>query len=427
MNPESYIDSLTQLPNRALFEDRVEQSVAQARRIGEQIAIHYVELDNLEGMLETHGQGIAEGLIKAVAGRIHRFIRVSDTLARLEGGEFAIIQRAVGNTMGVTTLVQKVLAALDEPFVVEGLELRTSASVGISLLSPDVEPGDIMAQAEHALHMAKEESRQAFRFHDGAVDEELQAMAVFREQLESALENEELFLEFQPQVDLNQDQVIAAEALVRWRHPDRGVLGPNVFIPVAEDGGLIVALGQWVLEEACRQRQAWNEAGLKDIPIAVNVSGLQFQDPGFPDWVVRILEATQLGSDALDLEFTESVLLRGSEELWDSLVRLHDHGVRFSIDDFGTGYSSLRYLRAFPVQKLKIAGEFVRDMISNPDAASIVEAVIGLGHMLDLKVVAEEVETEEQLEFLRKHRCDEAQGYLFGRPEAAREFAKRLT
>ncbi len=427
MTPEIYIDSLTRLPNRALFEDRVEQSVAQARRSNEQIAIHYFELDNLKGLLETHGKRISEGLIKGVADRIRSFIRKSDTFSRLEGGEFAIIQRGVGNSMGVTTLVQKVLHALEDPFVVDGREIRTSVSVGISLLSPDVEPREIMAQAEHALHMAKEKSHQDFRFHDAAVDEAVQAMVVLRKQLESAIENEEFFLEYQPQVDLSQNRIIAAEALIRWRHPERGVLGPDVFIPVAEDGGLIVPLGQWVLEEACRQRQAWNEAGLKDIPIAVNVSGVQFQDPGFPDRVIRILETTQLEPDALDLEFTESVLLRSSEELKDSLAQLADRGVKFSLDDFGTGYSSLRSLRAFPVQKLKIAGEFVRDMISNPDAASIVEAVIGLGHMLDLKVVAEEVETEQQLEFLRNHHCDAAQGYLLGRPEAAGDFAKRLT
>lgn len=427
MTFEIYVDPLTQLPNHVLFEDRVEQSVEQARRSGEQIAIHYVELDNLRGLFETHGERVREGLIKGVASRIHSFIRKSDTLARLEGGEFAIIQRGVGNSMGVTTLVQKVLEALDDPFAVEGLELRTSASVGISLLSPDVKPREIMAQAEHALHMAKEKSHRAFRFHDAAVDEELQAMVVLRDELESALEKEELFLEYQAQVDLSRNQIIAAEALVRWRHPTRGVLGPEVFIPVAEDSGLIVPLGQWVLEEACRQRQIWNGTGLNDVPIAVNVSGIQFQDPGFSDRVVKTLEATQLGPGALDLEFTESVLLRSSEELRGSLVQLFDQGVRFSLDDFGTGYSSLRYLRAFPVQKLKIAGEFVRDVTSNPEAASIVEAVIGLGHMLGLKVVAEEVETEEQLEFLRDHACDAAQGYLFGRPEAASEFAKRLT
>ena len=226
-------------------------------------------------------------------------------------------------------------------------------------------------------------------------DRPAQIQAVLRRELDIAIEKEQLFLEYQPQFDLAENKIIAAEALVRWRHPERGVLGPNLFIPIAENGGLIVRLGQWVLEEACRQSEAWRAAGLKDIPIAVNVSGVQFRDPDFPDRVINTLETAQLKPGAVELEFTESVLLRSSKELEASLMQLAENGIRFSLDDFGTGYSSLRYLRSFPVHKLKIAGEFVRDVLSNPDAASIVEAVIGLGHKMDLKVVAEEVETPQ--------------------------------
>ncbi len=426
-SPGAYYDDLTRLPNRALFQDRVEQSVAQAQRSGERLAIHYLELDHLDSLVETYGERVGEGLVKGVAGRVGAFIRKSDTLARLEPGEFAIIQRNVGNTMGVTTLVQKVLDALAQPFAVYGHELRTGASVGISLFTPGAKADEIMAQAEHALHMAKEGSRQAFRFHDAKVDKELQSLVALREDLSRALDQQEFFLEYQSQLDLTDDKVFAAEALVRWHHPERGVVDPTGFIPLAEDVGLIIPLGQWVLEEACRQRQAWCEQGLKEIPVAVNVSGVQFRDSGFATWVLRTLEETGLNPELLDLEFTESVLLHGSEELRQSLGRLHARGVRFSIDDFGTGYSSLRYLRAFPVQKLKIAGEFIRDVVSNPDAASIVDAVIGLGHKLGLQVVAEGVETEEQLAYLRERGCDGAQGFVFGRPEGPRSFVEYLT
>ena len=426
VRPETYYDPLTKLPNRALFQNRVEQSVAQAQRSGEQIAIHYLGLDQLETLIQTHGREVGERLIKGVAARLRSFIRKTDTLARLKGGEFAIIQRNVGNTMGVTTLVQKVLDALAQPLSVEGLELRTSASVGISLYTAGVEPGEFMAQAQKALHKARDESREAYRFHDEQLGQEIQAKVVLRDELGRALERGEFFLEYQAQLNLTEDRILASEALVRWRHPERGVVGPAGFIRLAEDVGLIVPIGRWILEEACQQRKAWSEAGLREVPVAVNVSSVQFRDPGFPDRIVSTLERVGLKPELLDLEFTESVLLQSSETLRDSLGRLHERGVKFSIDDFGTGYSSLRYLRALPVQKLKIAGEFVRDVTTNPDAASIVAAVIGLGHKLGLQVVAEGVETEEQVAFLLEHGCDGAQGYFYGRPEGPGAFAQRL-
>ena len=426
VRPEIYYDPLTKLPNRALFQNRLEQSVAQAQRSGEQLAIHYIGLDQLETLIQTHGREVGEGLIRGLAVRLRSFIRKSDTLTRLKGGEFAIIQRNVGNTMGVTTLVQKVLDALAQPLSVEGLELRTSASVGISLYTPGLEPEEFMAQAEKALHKAAEESREAYRFHDEQLGQEIQTKVVLQDELGRALERGEFFLEYQSQVNLTEDRILASEALVRWRHPERGVVEPKGFIRFAEDAGLIVPLGRWVLEEASRQRKAWSEAGLVEVPVAVNVSGVQFRDPGFPDQVLNTLKTVGLEPDLLDLEFTESVLLQSPETLRDSLGRLHERGVKFSIDDFGTGYSSLRYLRTLPVQKLKIAGEFVRDVASNPDAAAIVDGVISLGHKLDLQVVAEGVETEEQVVFLREHGCDGAQGYLFDRPEGPGAFAQRL-
>jgi diguanylate cyclase (GGDEF)-like protein len=421
---EPHYDRLTELPNRKLFEDRVEQSVAQARRSGERIALHYLELDELNNLTQTHGPLVRDDLIRRAADRVRRLIRKSDTFARLQGGEFGIIQRNVENPLGFTTLSQRILHLLDEPFSVEGQHLKTGASIGISLMTADAEAKQLMLQTEQALRDAKKGSRQHFRFHDADLDEAVRAKLVVQAELHQAIERQEFFLEYQPQLNLAGNRIMATEALLRWLHPDRGVILPGEFITVAEDIGLILPLGRWVLKEACRQRQAWFEAGLKTSPIAVNVSGVQLRDPGFPDMVLNTLSATGLDPELLDLELTESVLLQYSDEIRNSLSRLHLNRVKISIDDFGTGYSSLRYLTSFPAHKLKIARELVHDITSNRDAASIVNAVIRLGHELNMEVVAEGVETADQLTYLAERDCDGVQGFLIGKALGASTFSK---
>ena len=411
---EPQYDRLTDLPNRRLFEDRVEQSVAQARRSGERIALHYLELDDLNSVTQSHGTEVRDDIIRLAAERVRRIIRKSDTIARLQGGEFGIIQRNVENPLGFTTLSQKILDSLDQPFAIEGHELRTGASIGISLVTSDDEAEQLMDQTEGALHKAQKGIRRHIRLRDATLDRAVQAQLDIQEELVWALDRQEFYLEYQPQVDLSGDRMIGAEALLRWKHPKRGVIYPDTFITAAEESGLILPLGRWALEEACRQRQAWFEAGLEKGPIAVNVSGFQVHDLDFPEVVLGILESTGLSPELLDLELTESVTLQYTDQVKSALRQLHESQVKISIDDFGTGYSSLRYLASFPAHKLKIARELVHEIPENHDASLIVNAVIRLGHELNLEVVAEGVETKEQLAYLAARECDGVQGFLFG-------------
>lgn len=421
------LDKLTGLPSRVLFEDRVERAIAQASRSGEQFALLHLRLAQPPVLRTNLDSEIHSGFLQAFADRIRRFIRRSDTFARIDGSEFAILQRNVHNSLGVTTLVEKVLDALEVPFTVAGMSIDGAASIGISLFRPGVSAGELIDQAESAIDsVTKDGASEAFRFHDRTLDHKMHYLASLKADLEEGLERGEFVLEYQPQVDISGRSTVATEALVRWRHPTHGLLWPTDFISLSEESGFIRRLGLWVLEQACRQRLAWNEAGVPRMPIAVNVSGVQLGDPSFASSVLEVLRTTGLEGNQLDLEVTETVLLESAEALHSGFHRLHDAGVRFSIDDFGTGHSSLRYLQVLPVDKLKIAMEFVSGLPGDRDSAAIVEALVALGHKLGLRVLAEGVETAEQVSFLEDCGCDQMQGFHFARPMAPESIVKRL-
>jgi diguanylate cyclase (GGDEF)-like protein/PAS domain S-box-containing protein len=396
-------DALTDLPNRVLFEDRLRQALARAPRSGEQIAVHYLDLDYFKDLNDTHGHNVGDELLKAVAERLAALLRETDTVARFGGDEFAILQVGVASVAGVTAMAMKLLGAFARPFSVQGHEMRMSTSIGVAVWEPGIESNELMEQADRALYRAKELGRSTFHFHDEKLAEEVKTYVTIREDLDRALERDEFLLEYQSQIDLSSGQIVGCEALVRWQHPSRGLL------------------------EAGRQRKDWCDAGLPKVSVAVNLSAVQFKDPGFARRVSNILDEIGLDSGLLEMELTESVLMQHSPGVQDGILQSHARGIKIAIDDFGTGYSSLQYLRQFPVHKLKIAMEFVQGIADSAEDASIVEAVISLGHKLGLRVVAEGVETEEQLDFLREHDCDEAQGFLFSRPVAPEVFAEQLT
>ncbi|HET6341603.1 MAG TPA: EAL domain-containing protein [Gemmatimonadota bacterium] len=415
-------DGLTQLSNRLLFEDRLKQALAQARRSGERFAVHCLDLDNFKGVNDTFGHGVGDELLAAVARRLSQIIREGDTLARLGGDEFAVLQRNAKDITAISVLARKFLECLIPAFHIDGLEIHVTTSVGIAVSIEGLGPEEIMTEADIALYKAKEAGRNTFQLHDEQLAREVREHAILHQDLHGALEREEFFLEYQPQVDLRDGRLIGVEALLRWRHPTLGLLYPDRFIMICERSGLMVPLGLWVLREACSQRQKWLDSGRNDFIMAVNVSAVQLRDPGFARDVVRVLEETGLPPDLLELELTESVLMRNTESLHEFLGMLQNRGVRFTIDDFGTGHSSLRYLTDFDAGKLKIAMDFVHGVGTGCDDDAIVDAVVSLGHKLGRRVIAEGVETPAQVAFLRSCGCDEAQGSHFGWPVSAEEF-----
>ena len=419
-------DALTGLPDRYLFSDRLSQAIGAAKRSGRQLALLYFDLDEFKSVNDTLGHSAGDELLKEIASRLTEIVRSSDSVARLGGDEFAIIETDVEGAAAAGSLALRLLDALSRPLTVAGQKIHTSASIGIALSSPGDTGEELMRQADRALYKAKENGRGSFHFHDQELAREVRTYVTLREELFGAIERAELFLEYQPQVELSSGRIVGSEALVRWQHPQRGLLAPGLFIPAAERSGLIIPLGTWVLEEACRQRKRWSDDGVPAVPVAVNLSAAQFQDRRFAESLRRVLRQTGVNPHLLELELTESILMQRSDAILQVLSQANEQGIRFSIDDFGTGYSSLRYLREFPVHKLKIAMEFVHGVTTDSDDASIVSAVIQLGHTLGLKVIAEGVETEAQVEFLLAHHCDQAQGFYFARPIAPDAFAEEL-
>ncbi len=415
-------DGLTQLSNRLMFEDRLRQAFAQARRSNERFAVHCLDLDNFKSVNDTFGHGVGDELLAAVARRFSQIIREGDTLARLGGDEFAVLQRNAKDVTGISVLARKFLDALVPAFHIDGLEIHVTTSVGIAVSIEGLGPEEIMTEADIALYKAKEAGRNTFQLHDEQLAREVREHAVLHHDLHGAIDRGEFFLEYQPQVDLVDGRLIGVEALVRWRHPTLGLLYPDRFIMICERSGLMVPLGLWVLREACSQRRVWLDSGRDGFVMAVNVSAVQLRDPGFAGDVVEVLESTGLPPELLELELTESVLMRNTELLHEFLGMLQKRGVRFTIDDFGTGHSSLRYLTDFDAGKLKIAMDFVHGVGTGCDDDAIVDAVVSLGHKLGRRVIAEGVETPAQVAFLCDCGCDEAQGSYFGRPVSAEEF-----
>ena len=424
----AYHDPLTGLPNRVLLEDRLQQAIALAERGHHGLALVFMDLDNFKKINDSLGHAAGDALLQEVATRLKRCVRDTDTISRQGGDEFVLVLGGLHGSEGSLPVLTKIMESLQAPFVCEGNELSTSASMGVALYPQDGDNFDILRKkADMAMYRAKEAGRSTYRFFDEAMDEEAIEHLLMRSGLRRAIERGEFVLHYQPQIDIASGQVVGVEALLRWEHPEFGLVAPGRFIPVAEESGLIVPIGAWVIEEACRQAMAWRRAGLPELVMAVNLSAAQFRRNGIEDTVARALQHSGLVPALLELELTESILLQDVEQVLATVQRLKQLGVQLAIDDFGTGYSSLSYLKRFDIDKLKIDQSFIRDLASDPDDAAIVRAIIQMAHSLGLRAIAEGVETAELLQQLRSFGCDEAQGYHYARPMPAADFERYMT
>lgn len=415
-------DSLTGLANRKLFYEQLEQALKRARR-GEQLAVLYLDLDHLKRINDTLGHAIGDKMLKGVANRLRNCVRDVDFVARLSGDEFAIIQTSLDDPADAAALAERVRESIHEPFDCEGHQVVVNVSVGISIAPNDAsELTELLKTADIALYEAKNTGRGTYRFYEKEMNERIQSRAALERELQSALVKGEFELYYQPIIDLKENKITSFEALLRWRHPTRGMISPAEFIPIAEETGFIIPLGEWVLRQACTEAASWPQ----DIDVAVNVSSVQLTNRKLANAVIGAIASSGLHGDRLILEVTESVFLKNTTENLANLKRLHELGVRFAMDDFGTGYSSLGYLLSFPFSKIKIDRSFIAGLGKTKESRAIVRAVIDLARSLKMQVVAEGVETDSQLEQLRRLGCAEIQGYLFSAPRPAVEIGKLL-
>jgi diguanylate cyclase (GGDEF)-like protein/PAS domain S-box-containing protein len=422
----AYHDSLTGLCNRVELQNRLEHAVQQAKRHSRSLALHFIDLDRFKVINDTQGHSVGDALLQAVARRLEGCLRASDTAARIGGDEFAVLQPEIANPEGAATLAGRIISAIAEPFRLAGRDVYISPSIGISVCPLDSNsPDELLRNADMAMYQAKNQGRNNFQFFTSALNAQIRDRLLLESDLHAALGKGELVLHYQPQVNLRTRCLTGMEALIRWNHPTRGMVLPSLFIGVAEECGLIHGLSRWVLEQACAQNVAWQAAGLPCRRIAVNISSANFKHGDLCQIIADVLERTQLPSKFLELEVTETLMLQ-DEHVVKAIPLLKKMGVTLSIDDFGTGYSSLTYLRRLPVEKLKIDQSFVRGLPESQDDAIIARAIIDLGHALGHTIIAEGVESEEQLVYLRDHGCDEGQGYLFGRPMPAKAFEALL-
>jgi diguanylate cyclase (GGDEF)-like protein/PAS domain S-box-containing protein len=420
-------DALTDLPNRMLLRDRIAQAIATARRNSTRVAVVFLDLDQFKHINDSLGHAIGDKLLQSVATRLISCVRSTDTVSRQGGDEFVVLLSEIKHAADAGNIARKVLTALTACHSIDGSDLHITASIGVSTYPEDGDDAEILLKnADTAMYQAKEKGRNNYQF----FKKEMNLRAVNRQSLEvglrDALQYHQFVLYYQPKINLTTGVISGVEALIRWMHPSLGLLPPLEFLPIAEDCGLIVPIGRWVLRETCRQVQEWISAGLRVAPVAVNVSSLEFRSEAFLENVRAILKETGLNPCYLELELTETVLMQHAESTLAVLGALKSIGVRLAVDDFGTGYSSLSYLKRFPIDCLKIDQSFVRDIISGSDDVPIIRAVITMAQSLKQRVVGEGVETEEQMCFLRTHGCDEAQGYYLGMPLAAEHFARLL-
>jgi diguanylate cyclase (GGDEF)-like protein/PAS domain S-box-containing protein len=414
----AHYDKLTQLPNRTLFHDRLLQSLAHSRHAGLSVAVIFVDLDHFKLINDTLGHPAGDQLLKQVAHRLQEVLRTGDTVGRLGGDEFAVVLSDLSAASDADVVAQKLMEALGQPCILDGREVFVTASAGITLFPADSEdPDTLLKYADAAMYRAKELGRGNYQFYRS----EMNARSLERMSLEGhlrrALERDEFLLHYQPKIDLTSGAITGVEALLRWNHPDLGLVSPARFVPILEDNGLIIQVGEWVLRQACQRIKAWNADGIGlRMPVAVNLSGRQLQQADLHRRIERVVSDAGVDPQLIELEITESMLMRNPEHAIGILRYLKGLGMWLSMDDFGTGYSSLSNLKRFPVDRLKIERSFVRDIASDRDDAAISQSIIAMGHSLDLKVIAEGVETAEQLAFLKKADCDEAQGYYFSKP-----------
>jgi diguanylate cyclase (GGDEF)-like protein/PAS domain S-box-containing protein len=420
-------DFLTGLPNRMLLSDRVNQVISLAQRHGKKVAVLFLDLDGFKHINDSLGHAVGDKLLQSIAECLVDCVRGSDTVSRQGGDEFVVLLSEVEHSEDAAITARRMLQAVAEVHPVGQHDLHITTSIGLSVFPDDgLDAETLIKNADTAMYQAKENGRQSFQFFKPAMNVRAVERQSIEEALRTALERKELALHYQPKINLRTGAITGAEALIRWTHPTRGPVSPGQFIPVAEDCGLILPIGNWVLREACRQARAWLEVGLPLASIAVNISAMEFRHETFLEGIFAALEDTRLEPRFLELELTESVLMKRAESAASVLQTLRASGVQLAIDDFGTGFSSLSYLRKFPIDALKIDQSFVRQISTAPDETTIVTAIISMGRSLNLRVIAEGVETPEELAFLQAHQCDEAQGYYFGRPVHPEQFAKLL-
>jgi diguanylate cyclase (GGDEF)-like protein/PAS domain S-box-containing protein len=412
-------DPLTGLPNRVLLDDRFEQSIAAAKRDKTHVGVMFFDLDHFKEINDSFGHQIGDRLLIEVVKKLYPCIRATDTICRLGGDEFIILLPNIRQTDDVGRVARSMLDALGEPIVIDMQQFHTSASIGIALYPEDGRDiGALLRSADTAMYKAKEAGRNVYQFFTAQMNIDAQAKLRMHNLLRNALQRGEFELHYQPQIDLGDEKVVGVEALIRWRHPELGMVPPGQFIPIAESSGLIIPIGDWVLQEACRQARIWHDGG-RSFRVAVNLSALQFKRGNILETVRGTLKRSRLPPGMLELELTESILVQDMDTALHTLLQLKEMGVQLSIDDFGTGYSSLSYLKKLHVDKLKIDQTFVRDIVTDVEDLAIAQAIIQLGKTLQLKVIAEGVETVEQVQSLRANGCDEAQGYLISRPMTA--------
>jgi diguanylate cyclase (GGDEF)-like protein/PAS domain S-box-containing protein len=420
----AYYDALTGLPNRTLLQDRLAKALAGARRRKDKVAILFLDLDRFKDINDSLGHSVADLLLQEVAERLKTWAREQDTVARVGGDEFLIVLTGLKDVADAAVATERIVNLMTAEFVVQGHSLSIGCSVGISIFPEHGADGEtLIKNADAAMYSAKDNGRNNFRCFTADMNAQVVERLTLENSLRLALDKKELFLVYQPQMDIATGRITGLEALLRWQHPDLGLVPPDKFIRIAENSGLIVPIGEWVVRTACRQARKWQDEGLPAVSVAVNVSAIQFRQDGFCELIRRVLHETGLAPQYLELELTESLLLANANLMLSVVQELKAIGVTLAIDDFGTGYSSFSYLRQFRVSKLKIDRVFIRDVAVNPDDAAI---EISMAKSLHLKVIAEGVEDEAQMSFLRAHQCDEIQGYYFSKPLAVDKVADKL-
>ncbi len=416
----AHYDSLTRLPNRTLFRERMTRALASAQRNARRVGLLFLDLDHFKTINDKLGHEVGDALLVAVARRLETCIRKNDTVARLSGDEFTAILENIDDADDAAAVAQKIVNALSHSFRLQGQELFVTVSIGIALFPTcGLDPATLIKNADTALYNAKDHGRSCFKFYNSQMHHRATERLAMVTALRHALPREEFLLEYQPQIDPRTHRVLGVEALLRWNHPEQGVLPPSTFIRLLEDNGMIVEVGEWVLTQACLQQKAWKNAGLPALRMCVNTSARQFRKADFVRRVAGIVAATGVDPSFLQFEITESMLIDNVASTTAKLRALRSLGIQIAIDDFGTGYCSLNYLKQFPLHVLKLDPSFVKDIEAHSNNAAVVAAMIALGHSLDMEVIAEGVETEEQLMFLRSQGCDAVQGFLYSKPMAA--------
>ncbi|MBA3814002.1 MAG: EAL domain-containing protein [Alphaproteobacteria bacterium] len=420
-------DSLTLLPNRVILQDRIQQELRYAKRTNKMATLLFFDLDGFKLINDSLGHNFGDILLQSVARRLERCVREQDTIARWGGDEFVILLTSLSHENDVIPIINKCLEAVGEPFVLDKHTVSITSSVGVSILPKDgITPSTLLKNADSAMYDAKSSGRNNYKFYSADMNKNIEKKLGLINDLHEAIEDQQLLLYYQPLVDLKNGAIVGAEALIRWYHPLRGLVFPQEFIPIAEETGLIIAIGEWVLRTACKQSIRWREENFSPLFMSINLSGQQFRQRDIAELVGNVLNETQMDPKYLSLELTESVIMENSEVYLNYMLELKKLGVSLVIDDFGTGYSSLSYLKRFPVDKIKIDQSFVSGLPKDSDDAAIVRAILAMADQLNLEVVAEGIETKEQLDFLCKYSCNIGQGYLFSKPIPSEDFVNLL-